>query len=357
MSTDVYRRGTHMPMISPVYNAPTSTFRGLREVSEPGPGRHVLGVVNFTASSAEPRTDQGYPTASVHLADSVDEGVAEVWTTSRPVETSEFDGISYAQDGAFLFCTFRVAETDRYAQGTEAAYTSMLDLVDKLGYRVFRIWHYISQINDISPNGLEYYREFCVGRAQVLERRGITHDMPAATVIGAHSGGIVCYLLAYRDATQVNIENPRQVPAYHYPSQYGPKAPNFARATYLAPGSDGDFADDFLYVSGTASILGHRTVHAEDVESQCRLALDNVAHVIGAGNMSVHGISRGHELSDLRTVKVYVRHRSDMERVRRICQDALPRSADVVFLHADICRSDLLVELEGVVQRADAPVD
>ena len=97
-------------------------------------------------------------------------------------------------------------------------------------------------------------------------------------MIGAHGGGIFLYLLACRGGTQVNIENPRQVPAYHYPSKYGPKSPNFARATYFAPDGPGR-----IFVSGTAAILGHQTMHHGDVEQQCRLALGNIAQVIGTG--------------------------------------------------------------------------
>ncbi|MDQ0940760.1 3-deoxy-7-phosphoheptulonate synthase [Streptomyces sp. V1I1] len=185
----------------------------------------------------------------------------------------------------------------------------------------------------------------------MLERYGITGDMPAATVIGSHGGGIVLYFLASRTGTQVNIDNPRQVPPYHYPSRYGPKAPNFARATYLAQDSGGEQ----IYVSGTAGILGHRTMHADDVESQCRLALENVAHVIGARNLSVHDIEPGSTLDDLRNIKVYVRRQADIARVQRICREAFSPSADMVFLHADICRSDLLVELEGIVAREHTP--
>ncbi|WP_084734625.1 FkbO/Hyg5 family chorismatase [Actinophytocola xinjiangensis] len=334
-------------------NAPTVTLHGLKDELTPDAGRHLLGVVDFTTKSREITIDSSCPRVSVQLATTISDGFSEVWTTARPVTPGRYGEISYAADGEFLFCAFHLPESHTYADATEAAYADALALTSSLGYRPFRIWHYIGSLNDLNADGLEVYRDFCVGRARVLERHGITHDMPAATVIGAHGGGIVCYLLAHRSGTQVNLENPRQVPAYHYPRQYGPKAPNFARATHLAT-CDGAA---FVYVSGTAGILGHATMHEGDVAGQCRLALDNIAHVIGSGNMFAHDIGscEGHALTDLSTVKIYVRHRADIPVVREICDAAISGTADVAYLNADICRSDLLVEVEGIVAVRPGP--
>lgn len=162
-------------------------------------------------------------------------------------------------------------------------------------------------------------------------------------------GGIPFYFLACRAGRVIHLENPRQVPAYSYPRQYGPKSPSFARATYLTrpgwPASAGA-----LYVAGTASILGHETVHAGDVGRQCDVALENIAHLISAANLSRHGIGCGYDLNDLRLIKVYTRHLSDIPLVERKCREAFSPEADIRFLNVDICRRDLLVEIEGVIQ-------
>ncbi|MEV5576838.1 FkbO/Hyg5 family chorismatase [Spirillospora sp. NPDC052269] len=327
--------------------APTSSFCELKDAGRSVPGRHVLGVVNFAAGHADPCTDEGYPSVTVQVAERPEEGFAEVWATERPVTAGRSGAISYAHDGEFLFAACRIPDLPDYVEATETAYEAALGLAYGLGYRrLFRVWHYISRLNEPNASGLEVYREFCVGRARALERHGLTHDMPAATVVGAHGGGIVLYFLACRSARRVNIDNPRQVPPYHYPGRYGPRSPNFARATHLSPDSG-----EQLYLSGTAGILGHRTMHVGDVEAQCRLALENMAFLIGSRNLSVHGLGLGATLGDLRNVKVYVRHRADIERVQRICREALSPAADIAFVNVDICRSDLLVELEGLVTR------
>jgi chorismatase len=85
--------------------------------------------------------------------------------------------------------------------------------------------------------------------------------------------------------------------------------------------------------------------------------LENIGCVIGDGNLFAHDVGRGHSLADLAAVKVYVRRRADMPMVRDICGAALAPSAAVAYLNADICRSDLLVELEGVVPRHALPAD
>lgn len=104
-----------------------------------------------------------------------------------------------------------------------------------------------------------------------------------------------------------------------------------------------------IYVSGTASILGHHTVHPGRADRQCREALANIEHVIGSANLAAHGVTPGRHLTDLRNVKVYVRAREDIAMVREICAGALAPDCDVAYFNVDICRPDLLVEIEGVV--------
>ena len=193
------------------------------------------------------------------------------------------------------------------------------------------------------------YGDFCQGRAHAFAQYAIPKSaMPAATGIGSRGGGIAFFFVACRSHTGLNIENPRQLPAYNYPRRYGPESPSFARATYLPmPGADDAVGQ--LYVSGTASVLGHETAHEGDVEKQCDVTLENMVYLVSAANLSSYGIASGYRLSDLRNIKVYVRHRDDLESVRRMCDDAFSPAADVVFLNVDICRADLLVEIEGII--------
>jgi hypothetical protein len=81
------------------------------------------------------------------------------------------------------------------------------------------------------------------------------------------------------------------VSAYDYPRQYGPAAPSFSRAA-LTP-------DPLLLISGTASIVGHASVHLGDVTAQLEETLANLANRLRAG-------TREHD-----RVSVVVRRRLD----------------------------------------------
>ena len=146
------------------------------------------------------------------------------------------------------------------------------------------------------------------------------------------------YFFAVRTAPLV-IENPRQVSAYHYSQHYGPRSPTFSRAVVSSAGEQ-----ELLFVSGTASILGDRTVHPGDVTAQTRESLANIKTVITAANRVV---KRSPFTMESLHYKVYVRNANNLEQVRVEVRRAVGSSAHVTFLQADICRSDLLVEVEA----------
>jgi chorismate lyase/3-hydroxybenzoate synthase len=308
-------------------------------------GKNILGAVNYTSQAAGPRIGAGFPELDVHMADDENERFAEVWITEEQTSHGERDGIGYAHDGEYFFCAGLIPRMPRYTEATRAAYVTMFELLGEFGYdSVFRMWNFVEDINGDNGEGREVYRDFCRGRAEAFEQCAVEFDQfPAATGIGSLGGGIGFYLLACRSGGHVNIENPQQVPAYHYPRRYGPRSPRFARATHVPCGSGQ------IYVSGTTSVLGHETVRAGQIEAQCRLALENIALLISRRNLAASGIDGGADLTDLTNIKVYVRHRDDIDIVRELCAEAFAPWADIALLNVDICRADLLVEIEGIV--------
>ncbi|MFI6099467.1 FkbO/Hyg5 family chorismatase [Lentzea sp. NPDC051213] len=331
-------------------NLPTSQFTGLNEVSHVAATENVLGVINYTTECRDPRVENGLLTLDLHMAVDLGEAFAEVWSTSRPVETGEHHGIVYAHDGEYLLVTGRIAPTGRYTEETRAAYVAALDLMDTLGYKnCFRMWNFINDINADNTEGLEIYRDFCKGRAEAFE---LFHfgdkEVPSATGIGSQGGGIAFYFLASRSAALTSVENSKQMAAYHYPRQYGPRPPKFARATYLAA-THTDRRSGQIYVAGTASIRGHETVHDGDLARQVELSLDNIEHLISDENLAEYEIEQGNSLLNLDNIKVYVRHRADIPAVRKMCEQRFSPNARIQYLNVDVCRADLLVEIEGVV--------
>ncbi|WP_158845828.1 FkbO/Hyg5 family chorismatase [Saccharothrix deserti] len=333
-------------MRTKVIAKPPCSFRTAEDFAELT-GHTVLGAVRYTTRAGPPRWEHGRPVLPLHMVRPGEPEMVEVWSTEdRPVETGEYRGLHYAHDGEVLFCAGHISPSADCGDATREAYLAAFDLVERLGYRnVFRMWNMIDGITDRSAYGTEVYADFCVGRGRAFDERG--HDMPASTGIGALGGGVSFYFLAHRSRAAVHLENPLQVPAHEYPRQYGPRPPSFARGTYLAPEPGRDRGT--LYVSGTASILDHATVSPGDVVRQCQVTLANIAALIGADNLARHGIDGGYALDDLRAIKVYVKRPEDVPTVTRLCRDEFSRRVDVAVFTVDVCRPDLLVEIEGIV--------
>ncbi len=68
-------------------------------------------------------------------------------------------------------------------------------------------------------------------------------------------------------------------------------------------------------------------------------------------NLACHGLDAGFALTDLHRVKVYIRHAEEVLAVREVCRAAFAPHAEARYLVVDLCRTDLLVEIEGVAAR------
>jgi chorismate lyase/3-hydroxybenzoate synthase len=306
------------------------------------PGEALLGVVAYGVAP-EGRESPGpsaAPWAAVPLEPLGGSERLEAWYAPGPVEYGEAAGIRYAANGSVLFGMVwaDAGQPDAAARG---AYRRIIDLARAAGYpTLVRMWNYLPDINR-EQLGLERYRRFCVGRYQAFADSGCAfeEDLPAASAIGSNHGGLWVVFLAGKGGA-VQIENPRQLSAFRYPPAYGPRSPSFSRA--MAFGED---AGRTLFISGTASILGHKTVHPGDPVRQCRTTLANLQAILdraGAGPLA--------HLGEAAAWKAYLRHPGDYPTVRACLAEALHPESPVLYLAGDICRGDLRVEIEGVVR-------
>ena len=167
------------------------------------------------------------------------------------------------------------------------------------------------------------------------------NQLPAACALGTANGPLSIAFLLGRKAP-VAIENPRQVSAYEYPEDYGPKTPSFSRATLLCL----EYSS-ILFISGTASIVGHQTLHTTDVVAQTKETLANLEAVIAEANHTT-----GKVKFNLRNVflRVYIRHAADISLVRNEIHRHLGEATKAVFIQADICRQELLLEIEATAE-------
>jgi enamine deaminase RidA (YjgF/YER057c/UK114 family) len=213
---------------------------------------------------------------------------------------------------------------------TEEVMATILSCLTSVGMNfrdVVRTWYYLDGI-------LDWYGDFNSARTAFFNRHDVfSNMMPASTGIGIanDTGGLVlakvhaCRAKSQRSTISV-AESPLQCSAYAYGSA-------FSRAVRLTAGGV-----DILHISGTASIApGGETDHLGDVAAQIQLTMEVVAAILRSAGMgwsdSVRGIAYFRDAEEL--------HRWEAVRVAW----GLPENA-VLAVHADVCRDDLLFELE-----------
>lgn len=305
---------------------------------------YVLGAVQFGGDAVLPAL-RPLPHARLNKpALAPGPVVVEVWSGAAPVTTLDIGPVRCGHNGETLFGVVSVElaalAADALGDAAYAAYRAALECLQATGYpHLLRVWNSIPDINR-DDAGLERYRRFNLARFRAFQEAHLpTHTgAPAATALGTFGGPLVIQFLAARSPATA-IENPRQVSAYHYPQQYGPRAPNFSRAA-LWRAADGPS----LFISGTASIVGHETQHRGDVAAQTRETLVNLDAICQQARRAGAGADWG--LNEL-ALKVYVRHARDLDVVRAEMAARGIDAAAALYLHADICRADLLVEIEA----------
>lgn len=302
----------------------------------------VLGIVRYGVGGGD-LAGHDLPVARVEVEVlGAPADTCEVWRCARPLRGGRTGPVRWRADGSLMFLSVDLAQATAALQdATEAAYRAVFAAAEAQGYpHLLRIWNHIGSINDAS-SGLERYRQFNIGRQQAFVacgRQVAGASVPAASALGASERApLAVYALATRTAPTA-IENPRQVSAYHYPSDYGPRAPTFSRANLV------DLDGPALFVSGTASIVGHRSVHLGDVREQTRETLRNIAVLLDEARER-HGAAW--DLGDLH-YKAYLRRAADLDAVRDELARAAGRPVSCLSLQADVCRAELLVEIEAV---------
>lgn len=303
----------------------------------------LLAVIQYGGLAGE-LSHLECPVISLPVPQFNDADKVEVWTTNSAVSTGQSDDIRFSADGQLLMGVFQVSESEEPSLEslTYKAYTQIYKFIESQGYsHLIRIWNHFSGINK-EENGLERYQSFCKGRYQAF----IEHDpefekhLPAASGTGAKEKILTLYFIASQEPG-IPIENPRQTSAYHYPAQYGVRSPSFSRAIIKESGDQRQFL-----ISGTASIVGHESSHQGDVEKQLNETLCNIDALLEHARAS-QGVDFG--AGEHRPLyKVYIRNSDDYPLISQKLNNKLGDRASIMYLNADICRSDLLVEIEAI---------
>lgn len=222
--------------------------------------------------------------------------------------------------------------------------------------RVVRTWFYLGAITE-ADKGVQRYKELNRARSDFYRHinfhcsssepnipQGI---YPASTGIGMAGAELLAGCVALeterRDALLLPLENPQQTPAYAYHPRFSPQSPKFSRGVALVLG---DYTTTWL--SGTASVVHSVSLHPGDIERQTEQTIENIERLISDENFAFHGIKHaGARLRDLAKIRVYLKRPEDFARCKAICEKRFG-SVPAIYAVADVCRPELLVEIEGV---------
>ncbi len=257
----------------------------------------------------------------------------EDWSDGELVKIDVVDGQTefvMAQTAQHLMLNFQCSDSP-LMELVGDVYKTAYRVAQQKGFdHLIRVWNYLDQING-EEAGMERYQTFCVARHEVLDELSqLDQPNPAATAIGGYYGHNTFTFLFSRQKGKV-IENTRQVSAWQYPSRYSPKQPRFSRAMQYG---------DLLLCSGTASVVGHETIHLNDLNAQFDECMVNIQALLDASDI-LTPLSQG-------IYRFYLRDKAllpcVLEKIKAL------KIEQFLLLEGDICRKNLLIECEAVFQ-------
>ena len=303
----------------------------------PRVGDDTLAAISYNGLQLDP-----YLGINISATPLGEDARVEVWRSRQPVTRGQLGGIHYAYDQDILLAWLVVPSHQESLEASAfQGYAELITSLRQLGYpHLVRVWNYLPRINAVD-HGLERYQSFCLGRHRAFfDYAALQPDhLPAASAVGTRDEQLKIVALAAKQPGLAQ-ENPRQVSAYHYPRRYGPASPSFARATLIKNKNA-----CYFFVSGTASIVGHESLHSGDVGAQLDTLLINIQRLL-EHTARRHAMSIG--VNNINLAKVYIRRRADFQPIQAALRKFLPASTSLLYLEADICREELEVEVELV---------
>ena len=279
-------------------------------------------------------------------------------TQSRVVSSTLSRSVEMAQSGEYGLVTVRIhraAALDPLAlqRETAEAYCCIAKLLRaSRACEPVRFWNFIPRIGH-KLGEMRRYMVFNAGRFAAYYdwfRNVDAFDrlVPTATGVGHAAQGLVIHALAAA-RPGVHIMNSRQLAPRAYSPRYGPFPPCFARATLVeSMGAQGWK----VLVGGTAAVRGQHSMARADAHGQTVETFRNLVHLIRRADSTIRqgpAPSRptASELSCFDSLRVYVRRLGDLPAIKPLVLRKFSHLPDIEFLRADICRPELLVEIEG----------
>lgn len=237
-------------------------------------------------------------------------------------------------------------------KNAESTFTDLKVIFNSVQFPVnsiVRQWNYLEDILGFDGED-QHYQEFNNVRSEFYGESFEEKGYPAATGIGMNQGGLIIEFVAVKSDEVITfpVDNPGQVAAHHYSKKVliGDECvikttPKFERARYLE-----SFGKQLIFISGTASILGEKTVGVGNPAKQTEVTINNIRRLYS--DEILETISKTTLNPKYGHARVYVKNREDFPDIKKVIKTHFGNLA-VVYILADICRTNLLVEIEGKV--------
>ncbi|PCI03265.1 MAG: hypothetical protein COB81_04205 [Flavobacteriaceae bacterium] len=216
---------------------------------------------------------------------------------------------------------------------------------------IVRQWNYIPDITKME-NNFQHYQQFNDARSLFYEKTSWGKGYPAATGIGTKNAPLLIDVIAMEGhKEELPLHNSKQIDAHIYSDDVllGIKeqslkkrsTPKFERAKLIIENSGAS-----VFVSGTAAIMGEESLALDNAGNQTDITIDHIENLVAKGLSKTY---RFRLIPEFESVRAYVKNLSDYTVVRQVCEKRLP-GVPVVYVEADICRDELLVEIEAFVK-------
>lgn len=254
-------------------------------------------------------------------------GVAPVEYQGRPVGCQwETDAARFVQLNDFRATDASATQADQTRQVLDR-YGEVLAALGLSFRDVVRTWYYLDHL-------LDWYDVFNRVRTTFYREQGMGDGvMPASTGIGAPVGGgsalSVSAFAVVPKSSQVTAQrvlSPLQCSATDYGS-------SFSRAIEVTDGTA-----TWLSVSGTASIAPEgESLYQDDALAQVRQTMAVVEAIL---------LSRCADWSYVTRATAYFKHIADAPTLATWCDEVGAPEMPIIICHADVCRDELLYEIE-----------
>ena len=217
---------------------------------------------------------------------------------------------------------------------------------------IVRQWNYIERITHLGERG-QHYQLFNDSRSHFYNAAQWTNGYPAATGIGTQTGGVIVVFDAVKDSAKCSraIDNPLQISAHAYSQQVlinntdtHKTTPKFERARHIAG------EEQMIYISGTAAIRGEESCQ-QDIVGQTALTMENIDHLISIENQATSDVMHPTKM-EYATMRAYLKHCDNLDDAKTWLNEHYP-NMQTLYLWADICREELLIEIEGIATQID----